>query len=256
MYPFLFPKIFGYNVPMYDLMIVIGVVLMMFYIIDRLEKRDGYSRSETNRIIILIIISLGFALVSAYLLDGIFHSLKEGELTFGSLNFLSGLLGGFVSFLLLMKYFYTKPNKDMKKIANTVVTGVVLAHAFGRIGCFFAGCCYGIPTESFLGVIFESGHAPHVYPDEYLLPTQLFEAGFLFGLFAVMNKVSIFRNKEVEVYLIGYGIWRIFIEFFRGDDRGVFLELFHTEYNAFPTPAQIISVFMIVFGVYLLMRRK
>lgn len=256
MYPYLLPEIFGYNMPMYDLLIVVGVVLMLFYVIQRLEKNDGYSRAQTNRIVILIVISLFFALVSSYVLDGIFHSIKEGELSFGSLNFLSGLIGGFASFVILMKYFYKDEKKDMRQIANTVVTGVVLAHAFGRIGCFFAGCCYGIPTESFLGVIFESGHAPHVYPDEHLLPTQLFESAFLFGLFIVMNKVNIFKNKEVETYLIGYGVWRIFIEFFRGDDRGVFLNLFSSEYNTFPTPAQIISLFMIAGGIYLLYRRK
>ncbi len=256
MYPYLLPEIFGRNMPMYDLMIVIGVVLMLFYIIQRLENTDGYTRAQTNKIIILIIISLLFALISSYVLDGVFHSIKEGELTFGSLNFLSGLIGGFVGFFLLMKYFYKDDNMNMRQIANTAVTGVVLAHAFGRIGCFFAGCCYGIPTESFLGVMFDSGHAPHVYPNEYLLPTQLFESAFLFGLFVIMNKVSVFRNKELEVYLVGYGIWRIFIEFFRGDDRGVFLNLFSTKYNSFPTPAQLISLLMIALGAYLLYKRK
>ena len=133
---------------------------------------------------------------------------------------------------------------------------MVLAHAFGRIGCFFAGCCFGIPTESFLGVMFHSGHSVHVYQDQAVLPTQLFEAAFLFVLFVLMNKVEVIKNKEIETYLIGYGIWRIIIEFFRGDDRGVFLSLFSTEYNEFPTPAQIISVFMILGGIYLLYKQR
>ncbi len=155
-----------------------------------------------------------------------------------------------------MKYFYKDENKDMKKIANTVITGVVLAHAIGRIGCFFAGCCFGIPTDSVLGVVFPHGHAHILYPETAVYPTQLFESAFLFGLFFVMNNVKFFKSIEVETYVIGYGIWRILIEFIRGDDRGVLFPLFETQYNVFPTPAQFISVFMILFGIYLLYKKN
>ena len=252
MYPYLMPEIFRYAIPMYDLMIVIGVFSMLVYMMNRLEKTDGYSRSQTNRILVIILVSLLFALLFSYVLDGIFHSIKEGKLTFGTINFLGALIGGFAAFLLLMKYFYKDDNKNMKTIANTVITGVVLAHALGRIGCFFAGCCYGIPTDSFLGVVFPHGHSHEVYPGESVFPTQLFEAGFLFLLFFLLNKVKSFKHKEVEVYLVGYGVWRMMIEFIRGDDRGVLLPLFHTQYNTFPTPSQLISFLMVLLGVFLI----
>lgn len=254
MYPFLLPEIFGYTIVMYDLLIFIGIFLMFLYISRRFEKQDGFSRKQTNRILILIAASLVFALVFSFILDGIFHSIQQGELEFGSINFLGALIGGFIAFLLLMKKFYKDDNKDMKKIANTVITGVVLAHAFGRIGCFFAGCCYGIPTESMLGVLFPYGQAHELYPGEAVYPTQLFESAFLFILFILLNKVRSFKNKEVEVYLIGYGVWRILIEFIRGDERGVFLSLFVTKYNVFPTPSQFMSLLMVILGVYLVYR--
>jgi phosphatidylglycerol:prolipoprotein diacylglycerol transferase len=143
----------------------------------------------------------------------------------------------------------------MIKIMNTIIVGVVLAHAFGRVGCYFAGCCFGIPTESFLGVIFPFGHASHVYPNTPVFPTQLFEAFFLIVLFVILNKVKKFKGFEIEVYVIGYGVWRILIEFIRGDDRGSLFTLFTTEYNVFPTPSQFLSLLMILFGVYLLYRK-
>lgn len=239
---------------MYDLLVFIGIFLMLVYVIRRLEKYDGFSVKQTNRIVILIVISLVIALAFSFLLDGIFHTIKEGEWTFGSVSFLGALIGGFTSFVLLMKYFYKDPNKDMKKIANTLITGVVLAHAIGRIGCFCAGCCYGIPTESYLGVLFPFGQAHELYPGEHVYPTQLFEAGFLFILFFVLNKVSTFKNKELEAYLIGYGIWRFMLEFIRGDERGVFIPLFETQYNVFPTPSQFMSLLMIILGTYLVYR--
>jgi phosphatidylglycerol---prolipoprotein diacylglyceryl transferase len=252
MYPFLFPEVFGYTIPMYDLMILIGIFFMILFVSSRFEKQDGYTKKQTNRLLILVAVSLVFALVFSFLLDGIFHSIKEGELEFGSINFLGALIGGFAAFLFLMKRYYKDDNKDMKKIANTVITGVVLAHAFGRIGCFFAGCCFGIPTESYLGVIFPYGHSHELYPDQSVFPTQLFEAGFLFILFFVLVKVKFFKNKEVETYLIGYGVWRFLNEFIRGDERGVIFPLFTTQYNVYPTPSQFMSFLMIVLGSYLI----
>lgn len=256
MYPYILPDIFGFLIPTYDLILITGIIIMLIYIINRFEKRDGFSRIQTNRIVILIIISLLSSLVISYIFDGIFHSIQEGELEFGSVNFLSALIGGFVTFLILMKYFYKEDNKNMKQIANTIITGVVLAHAIGRIGCFFAGCCFGIPTESFLGVAFPHGHAHILYPEASVFPTQLFESAFLFALFFVLNTVKIVKGKEVETYVIAYGIWRILLEFIRGDNRGVLIPLFSTKYNVFPTPAQFISFLMIVLGIYLLSRKR
>ncbi|MBN2876736.1 MAG: prolipoprotein diacylglyceryl transferase [Bacilli bacterium] len=256
MYPFLLPEIFRYTVPMYDVMIMIGIFVMLAYVARRFEKNDGYTRKQTNLILILIIASLGVALLTSYVFDGIFHSIQEGELSFGSVTFIGGLIGGLAAFIVLMKIFYKDDNKDMKKILNTLITGVVIAHAFGRIGCFFAGCCYGIPTDSFLGVIFPHGHAHEAYPDIAVYPTQLFESAFLFILFILLNKVKSFKNIELQIYLIGYGVWRFLVEFIRGDDRGSLFGFIHTEYNVFPTPSQYLSLLMILLGVYLWLKRK
>lgn len=254
MYPFLFPDLFGTKIPMYDLLIFIGVLLMMIYIIYRFDHYDGFTKQQTNRLVILIVISLASALGFSLLLDGIFHSIKEGKLVFGSVSFLTALIGGFTTFLLLMKYFYKDENKDLKKIANTLIMGVIIAHAVGRIGCFCAGCCFGIPTDSYLGVLFPHGHAHTLYPGEYVYPTQLFEAGFLFLLFLLLNKISYFKHRELELYMIGYGFWRFMIEFIRGDDRGILIPIFETKYNVFPTPSQFMSFIMIVLGLYLTYR--
>lgn len=254
MYPFLFPELLGTYVPMYDLLILIGVFIMMIYVIHRLDHRVGFTKLQTYRIVILIVISLVSALGFSLLLDGIFHSIKEGKLTFGSVSFLSALIGGFITFLILVKYFIKEEKKDLKKIADTLIMGVILAHAVGRIGCFCAGCCFGIPTESYLGVLFPHGQAHALYPGEHVYPTQLFEAGFLFILFMVLNGISYFKGKELEFYMIGYGIWRFMIEFVRGDNRGILIRLFETNYNVFPTPSQFMSLILIILGLFMVYR--
>ncbi len=249
MYPYLLPDIFGYTIPLYDLMIAIGVIAMLLYVAKRFEKYDGLTRKQTNRLLLLILISLLFALLSSFLLDGIFHSIKMGELTFGSVTFIGGLIGGIASFLLLHKFFYQYTDKNLKRSLNTILTGVVLAHAFGRIGCFLAGCCFGIPTDSFLGVVFPYGHAHEAFPEIAVYPTQLFESIFLFILFILLNKVKKIKSRETETYLISYGLWRILIEFIRGDNRGSIFSFITTEYNSFPSPSQYLGLLLVVCGV-------
>lgn len=256
MYPWLLPEIFGYTLPVYDIMIGIGCAAMLIYVALKFERKEGFNRNQTNKLLVLIVLSLLFALLTSWIADGIFHSIEEGELEFGSITFLGGLVGGVVFFLLFLKYFYKDDNKDIRKMMNVILTGVVLAHAFGRIGCFFAGCCYGIPTDSFLGVAFPYGHAPHVYEGSSVFPTQLFEAGFLFALFFFLDNVKRVKGFQMETYLLSYGVFRIAIEFIRGDERGVLFPVFETQYNIFPTPSQFMSVIMIGIGVYLLVKHR
>ena len=99
-----------------------------------------------------------------------------------------------------------------------VVPAFPLFHGFGRIGCFMAGCCYGVKlaTPAELFGIFTLDR----------LPVQLIEAGFEFLLFAVLlfceKKQA--KTDTLQIYLITYAIFRFCIEFFRGDAiRGIFL---------------------------------
>jgi len=249
MYPFFWEEVFGYNIAMYDLMITIGILGLLIYVSRRFDGSDGYLRKNSNRLLTYLAISLGVALATSYLFDGIFHSIAEGEATFGTITFIGGLMGGLASFILLVKYAYHAEDKNLLKILNTVIVGVVLAHAFGRIGCYLAGCCYGIPSESFLGVDFHAGLS-----EGHVLPTNLYESIFLFGLFAALNLVKKFKNREFSVYLIAYGTFRFLIEFIRGDNRGSLFGFIQTTYNTYPTPSQYLSLIMIGIGVYLLVK--
>ena len=115
---------------------------------------------------------------------------------------------------------------------NIIIQGVILTHAFGRVGCYCGGCCYGAPTDAWYGVKFPGmSHA--------VVPVMLFEAAFLFILFIVM--VLFVKKHQLRYYFISYGIWRFIIEFFRGDDRGgVILGM-----------SQFLSVIMIILAIIL-----
>ena len=95
------------------------------------------------------------------------------------------------------------------------ICGVVLllAHAIGRMGCFLSGCCYGIPTNSWLGMTFPGLSCP-------VHPTQLYESiplaiGFI--VFWIFRKRFVVPGTVYAAYLLFYGLLRFIIEFYRED---------------------------------------
>ena len=67
-----------------------------------------------------------------------------------------------------------------------------------------------VPTDSILGVVFPHGLAAETYLIKR--STQLLESLFLFILFICLNKVKPFKKRELQVYLISYGLFRFLIE--------------------------------------------
>ena len=120
----------------------------------------------------------------------------------------------------------------------------MIGHAFGRIGCLFAGCCYGMECETPISIVFPVGSAaPAGIP---LLPTQILESVFLFLLCAFLVW-RLAKQKPFGTvsgwYMALYGAWRFTIEFFRNDERG-FVGALSTR--------QFISIFAVAAGVLLL----
>ena len=99
-----------------------------------------------------------------------------------------------------------------------VVTCIV--HGFGRIGCFMAGCCYGIPTTGFLGVTFTNPVCQAEPLNTTLHPTQLYEATFIFCILILLSFLKTkkqFDGQLFLLYLILYAFGRAILETFRGD---------------------------------------
>ncbi|MBR4981108.1 MAG: prolipoprotein diacylglyceryl transferase [Lachnospiraceae bacterium] len=148
-----------------------------------------------------------------------------------------GIIGGALTI-----YGFCKIKKiDMLAYLDLMIPSVALAQAFGRVGCFLAGCCYGRETDSLLGVVFtNSDFAPNGVK---LLPTQLFMAGGDLVIMAVLLWYAAkrpMRGRTSALYLMLYSIGRFIIEFFRNDDRGTVGML---------STSQFIAVFTLIAGV-------
>lgn len=130
----------------------------------------------------------------------------------GGFVFYGGLIGAVAGAAVYCRQFRIKA----KPVIALLLFAAPAAHAIGRTGCLFAGCCYG--TECTLPIAV-SLHGKSLFPVQ-LLESALNLALFAFLILLVM-KVS---QKEwvIPVYLGGYSAIRFFCEFFRGDpERGV-----------------------------------
>src|SRR5262249_40123 len=112
-------------------------------------------------------------------------------------------------------------------------------------GCFSAGCCWGKPTTSWIGVHFtaKAGEFTGVPTDSALIPTQLIETVInlpVFGFLIWLRKGPSFDGQIIYSYLMFYGVARFTIEFWRDDPRGEIFGL---------STSQFISIIMFGLGL-------
>ena len=168
---------------MYGLMIAIGV-LGTFITLTLGGKRLGINEKFLDFTFFVGIGAIVVGFLSASLFQAVYNYIENPSAGFNfgdSMTFMGGLIGGVVSFLII--YFIARPKLSGRliDILSLVPCCITIAHGFGRIGCFFAGCCYGNPTDSIFGVVFPAYGCPS-YP---VHPTQLYEAAFLFTICGV-----------------------------------------------------------------------
>ena len=241
------------KIPSYTLMLVVGVLAYAINLLITLKK-EGKSPIVIEKAIIVSVLAFAVMGLTAFLFNSLFHSIEEGRLVFGGITWAGGVVGSFPAFVILTHFIIKEERGNEINFFSLVVPGIVLGHAFGRIGCFLAGCCHGAITNSVFGVVFPVGSlAYETYPNTIthdgsfpVLPTQLFEAVFEFLLYAFM---LIFRRKfkfnNAEIYLIAYGVFRFGLEFLRGDDRGATGLLL--------SPSQILSILLVITGVLIIL---
>jgi phosphatidylglycerol:prolipoprotein diacylglycerol transferase len=133
--------------------------------------------------------------------------------------------GGFVCAVLFVVFYLKKHKIPALNFADITAPALALGHALGRVGCFFAGCCYGKPAEVPWSVVFSNADSLAL-KNVHIHPTQLYESVFNFLIFVILhlyNKRKRGSGKTAAFYLILYSVMRFTVEFFRGDERGEFL---------------------------------
>jgi len=134
--------------------------------------------------------------------------------------------GGLITATAYAIWFFIKHKLSPWTMIDVLSPGVVIAHAFGRIGCLGAGCCYGRPTPLPWGIKLNSELVDISVRGVPLHPTQIYESLSLFILFAglmIIGKNKKFSGQVGLTYFMIYPIIRSIIEIFRGDSIRGFL---------------------------------
>jgi phosphatidylglycerol:prolipoprotein diacylglycerol transferase len=227
MYPFL--SIFGYQIPTYWMMAVIGILLSYGFLIFH-RRHFSIPKDDTLHLFLFAIIGAIVGAKVLYLITMIpavvqtFSIVMEQptvlvDLFTSGYVFYGGVFGGFAACWWYCRRFRI----SMSDVTELFAPMLPFFHIFGRIGCFLAGCCYGISVP--WGVVFTNASAaPNGVP---LLPLQLIESGCNVLIFAA---VLFFDHKErtkgltLPFYALLYAVCRFVLEFFRGDKvRGILL---------------------------------
>jgi len=247
----MYPYDIVFGVGLYEICIILGLILAMV-VFRILADRVKLSAKMQNACLVAFPVALATGYLAAVVFQWVYNGIRDGEFaesifssTTGS-TFYGGLIGGTSAVLI---YYFAYGHFKMKdkehirsfpKIFDIAPSCITLAHALGRIGCFFAGCCYGKPTTAFFGVMLKN-------VNHKVIPTQLFEALFLLMLFAFLT-LRFYDGKRhgLAIYLMSYGVWRFMIEFLRGDDRGETLV-------SFLTPSQFTAILLFLVGLILIL---
>jgi len=228
MHPFVF-EIGGFHLASYGVLVSLGYAAGIWYVLRR-AKDFSFDRDT--------LWNFAAALVAGALLGGkiLYVFISWGSIPGGAgaklLYFLRDIRYGFVFYggvfgALAAALWYSRRRKfALLPAADIFAPATALGHAFGRIGCFLAGCCFGRQAACG-GVSFSN---PDSLVDRALLgvplyPVQLYEAGANLVIFLVLHRLSSGnllrrRGAVMVLYCILYSTARFCLEFLRGDDRG------------------------------------
>ncbi len=221
----------------YGVLIATGFLLAMV-LAAREARREG---EDPDRIIDLAFYVLLTGLAGARILYIVTKLPEYVENPIRVLKFWQGGLvwyGGFIAAALYVFWYCRKHRLPFLKLADIIVPYMAMAHAFGRLGCFAAGCCYGSPTHVPWGVVFPDESIVHqaqqsvglvsiTDPPLPVHPTQLYEALAELGLFALLLWLRTRKRYDGQLFLVWlalYPVLRSIIEAYRGDlERGVYV---------------------------------
>jgi phosphatidylglycerol:prolipoprotein diacylglycerol transferase len=225
MHPILF-EIRGFPVYTYGVMLAAAYLLGLQFALRR-ARRLGLDPNRVMDLGIWIIVS---ALVGAKLLllvvEWNTYSRSFSDLM-TVLRSAGVFYGGLIVAVLVAMWYMWRHRMPLWSVSDVFAPGIALGHVIGRVGCFFAGCCFGRPTDVPWAVTFRSEYAERyvgTIVNTPIHPTQLYEAGanlvILGALLVAERRGRPFPGRTFWGYMLLYAISRFIIEFYRGDPRG------------------------------------
>jgi len=207
----------------YGVLIALGVFASLAWM-THIAKQTGFPPADKVFDLVFVVVLAGFVGSRAFYVIQEWgwyreHPIEIFQIWKGGLVYYGGMILAFLGFFLYVRF----SNLSFLASADFMMPFIALTHAFGRVGCFLNGCCFG------------KGN----------LPIQLHEAFFNLGLSAFLIHLygrRKFTGQVTAAYLLLYPTGRFFLEYFRGDQVPWLFSL---------TLHQVLSVAFILTGILL-----
>ena len=241
--------------PTYGLLVTIGF-LTGLWLATRLARRDGLNADDVVNLAVYCALSgvLGAKLLM-FIQDFNYYRRNPGEiLSVATLQAGGIFYGGLVAALGVAWWFLRKKKLPALRTADAFAPGLALGHAIGRVGCFAAGCCWGLECNRPWAVTFKNPESNRMFGTPLFVPlhpTQLYEAAAEALIAFALWRRSLAPHKPgliLGLYLAMYSSVRFLVEFFRAHDAA----------NPFGGPlsaSQWIALALAALGLWILRRR-
>ncbi|HEX3742995.1 MAG TPA: prolipoprotein diacylglyceryl transferase [Bryobacteraceae bacterium] len=221
----------------------------------RLAKRDALNvDAVTNLGIYCALAAIAGAKAMMLIVDPRYRENPAEIFTLDTLQAGGVFYGGLIAALAVAWWYMRKTKLPLWRTADVFAPGIAIGHGIGRLGCFSAGCCWGVECHLPWAVTFTSVAAhenvgvPLGVP---LHPTQLYESAAEFLIFGVLYWQIAKKHRQgaiIGLYLMLYSTARFIVEFFRNHEQG----------NLWGTPldtSQWISLGLCALGIWCFFRR-
>lgn len=224
MFPILF-ELGPLTIRGYGVMLALSFLVGIYLALHRSQAKGLNQNHMVNLCLITIISSIIGARImyviphwdefSGHPLDAISPFQSSGAIGLLGLTMYGGFIGAIASSLIYLRW-----NKlPIWKACDAFAPSIALGIGFTRVGCFLNGCCFGLPTESGIGMIFpEFSAAGAFYPDTAIHPAQIYNALLGFGMFGFLmwlDREERFDGYLFSVLLIIEPVTRFIVDYFR-----------------------------------------
>ena len=233
-------SIFGLTINLYGLIIAIGMLIAVF-VVTKICHHRGFKSED---IFLVALYAIPLAIIGARLYyvifsDNSFTFWQVFEIWKGGMAIYGGVIGGAAGVVL----YCVIHKKNFIKIADIAVVGLILGQGIGRIGCYFANCCYGIEVTNEALQWFPLSTQIHGIWHYSTFFYESFCDLIIFGvlLFLITKKIRT-PGIIMSLYFAFYGFVRCIIEQFRGDSL----------YLLGMKVSQMLSLFLLIAGIILI----
>ncbi|HLY17929.1 MAG TPA: prolipoprotein diacylglyceryl transferase [Bryobacteraceae bacterium] len=253
------PRLFqigSYSQSTYGVLVALAF-LAALSLTSRLARRAGLNGDAVVNLGILCGVSaIVGAKIMMFLVDIPYYAHNPGEVfSLATLQAGGVFYGGLIAALIAAAIYMRRHRLPPLLTADVFAPGIALGHGIGRLGCFAAGCCWGLPTHLPWGVKFTNplSQVPPQFLGIPLHPTQLYESAAEFVIFGILYWRIVKPHAPgaiISLYLILYGAARFSVEFVR-DHPG--------EPNPFGGPlntSQYISLALIALAMLMIWRTR